>query len=241
MDQSAPESLGDATKKGRSRMGMKGLIGAVALCALIVWAGVSIRDHLEGYQPLRAIRSRNAIERRTAAQFLSGPEREIDSEVAMAALIPTLGDEDATVRASGSRVPGVGGLQFAESPGHRSGRLGSAEDADWCRDARVWLPCCQTGNPRCRAAAAIGLATMARLPPRSGLITARASRGAQGQVECRSAADRQVDLRHCRCAAPARAGGRVERRVGRSPHRGGPGACALSARISVRRSPPCSR
>ena len=58
-------------------MGMKGLMGAVALCALILWAGLSIRDHLAGYQPLRAIRAGNAIERRTAAGDLSEPGRKI--------------------------------------------------------------------------------------------------------------------------------------------------------------------
>jgi hypothetical protein len=82
-------------------------MGAVALCALILWAGVSIRDHLAGYQPLRAIRTGNAIKRRTAARDLTEPGRKINTEEAMAALIPTLGVEDAGVRASAAESLGV--------------------------------------------------------------------------------------------------------------------------------------
>jgi hypothetical protein len=118
MDQVALTGTGDASKKGRSQMGMKGLIGAVALCALIIWAALAIRDHLEGYQPLRVIRSGNAVERQRAAQDLSDPGREIDAETAMAALVRALGDEDAGVRARAAEALSWPREGLAH-PGHR--------------------------------------------------------------------------------------------------------------------------
>ncbi len=164
MEQTARAGAGDASKKGRSRMGMKGLMGAVALCALIVWAGVAIRDHLAGYQPLRAIRAGNAIERRTAAQFLSGPGREIDSEEAMAALIPALGDENAGVRATAAES--LGWVVY-----HLRNHPATAPVASDLLKRRIgvatrWLVALLSDrDPGVRAAAAIGLGTMAKRPP----------------------------------------------------------------------------
>ena len=130
---------------------------------------MSVRDHLAGYQPLRAIRSRNVIERRTAAQFLSGPGREIDSEEAMAALIPALGDEDAAVRATAAESLGWVVYHLRNRPA----TVAVASDLLKTRigvATRALVPLLSNREPKVRAAAAIGLGTMARLPPRSGLI-----------------------------------------------------------------------
>ena len=103
-----------------------------------------------GFQPLRAIRTGNAIERRTAAQFLSDPAREIDSEVAMAVLIPTLGDEDAGVRAAAALSLGwvVNNWRDHSATVPVAPRICSRRGLVSRRV--VWLPCCQTGIPRHR-------------------------------------------------------------------------------------------
>jgi HEAT repeat protein len=167
MEQTARAGSGNASKKGQSRMGMKGLMGAVALCALIVWAGVAIRDHLAGYQPLRAIRSGNVIERRAAAQFLSDPGREIDSEEKMAVLIPTLGDKDVGVRAAAAESLGSVVYQLRDHPATApvasdllKTRIGVA--------TRGLVALLSDRDPGVRAAAATGLERMARRPPSPG-------------------------------------------------------------------------
>jgi HEAT repeat protein len=167
MDQAALAGSGNDTKKGRSRMGMKGLMGAVALCALILWAGLSVRDQLAGYQPLRAIRTGNAIERRTAARDLTEPGRKINTEVAMAALIPTLSDEDAGVRASAAESIGVV-IYFSRI---HPPTVPVATDLLKRRvevATRVLVP---FRDPGVRAAAATGLGTMAKRPSAVPLAT----------------------------------------------------------------------
>jgi HEAT repeat protein len=163
MDQAALAGLGNGAKKGRSRMGMTGLMGAVALCALIFWAGVSIRDHLAGYQPLRAIRTGNAIERRTAARDLTEPDRKINTEEAMAALIATLGDEDAGVRATAAESMGVVIYFSRDHPP----AVPVASDLLTRRvevATRVLVPLLSDRDPGVRAAAATGLGTIAKRP-----------------------------------------------------------------------------
>jgi HEAT repeat protein len=166
MEQTAVAGSGDASNKGRSHMGMKGLMGAVALCSLIVWAGVSIRDHLAGYQPLRAIRAGNAIERRTAAQVLSYPG-EIDWEEATAVLIRTLGDKDVGVRAAAAESLGSVVYHLRDHPATvpvasdlLKSRIGVA--------TRGLVALLSDRDPGVRAAAATGLERMARRPPSPG-------------------------------------------------------------------------
>ena len=137
MDQAALAGAGDTKKNGVFRMGMKGLMVLVASCALIIWAGLSIRDHLEGYQPLHVIRSGNAFDRRKAAQELS-VEGSIDPAAAMTALMETLGDEDAEVRAMAAGSLAMRSSRV-ESPAWCADTLGFAQDPDRCRDAR-WFP-----------------------------------------------------------------------------------------------------
>jgi HEAT repeat protein len=169
MGQTALEGSGGATKKGRARMGMKGLMGTVALCALIFWAGSSIRDHLAGYQPLRAIRTGNAIERRTAATDLSVPGSKIKAEEAMAALIPTLSDEDAGVRAAAAESMGVVIYYLRD----HAANVPVASDVLKRRidvATATLVPLLSDRDPGVRAAAATGLGTMAKRPiPNVGL------------------------------------------------------------------------
>jgi HEAT repeat protein len=103
MGQAALAGAGGARRKGQLRVGMKGLMVVVASCAFIIWGGVSIRDYVQGNNPLRVIRSGNAIERQMAAQDLSGQQRGIGAEEAVAALINTLSDDDAGVRAAAAQ------------------------------------------------------------------------------------------------------------------------------------------
>jgi HEAT repeat protein len=84
---------------------IKGLMAVVASCAFIIWAGLAIRDHFEGFQPLRAINSGNPIERRLAALELSDQSR-FDADDAMAVLIQTRDDKDAEARTLAARSLG---------------------------------------------------------------------------------------------------------------------------------------
>jgi HEAT repeat protein len=144
-------------KKGRFRLGMKGLMVGVASCALIIWAGLSIRDHLEGYQPLRVIRSGNAVERRTAARDLFH-EQGIDAEEAMAALVRLLDDEDAGVRAMAAETLGSFVYKLPDPPPTAS----VASDLLKRRidvATRGLVPLLSDRDPDVRAAAATGLGT----------------------------------------------------------------------------------
>ncbi len=164
MDEVALAGSGDATKKGRFRMGMKGLMGAVASCALIIWAGLSIRDQLQGHQSLRVIRAGNAVERRTAAQDL-WDEPGIDSEAAMAALIHALGDGDTGVRATSAKS--LGNLVYRLRSQPR--RAPVASDPLKRRidvATRALVPLLSDQDPGVRAAAATGLGTMPWGPSR---------------------------------------------------------------------------
>jgi HEAT repeat protein len=163
MDQAALTGSGNGAKKGRSWVGMKELMGAVALCALILWAGLSIRDHLAGYQPLRTIRTGNALERRTAAWDLTEPGRKINANEAMAALIPTLGDEDAGVRATAAESISVVIYFSRDHPP----AVPVASDLLKRRidlATRALVPLLSDRDPGVRAAAATGLGTMAKRP-----------------------------------------------------------------------------
>ena len=117
MDHAAPSVPGNARKKRRFVFGVKGFMVVVASCAFIIWSGLSILDHLKGRQPLSAIRSGNAIERQIAANDLSNPQRGIGTDEAVAALINTLRDEDAGVRAEGARSLALLVYQLNHQPG----------------------------------------------------------------------------------------------------------------------------
>jgi HEAT repeat protein len=163
MDQAAFAVPGDAGKKRAFRIGVKGLMIAVACCALITWAGLSIRDHWEGYRPLRAIRAGNTSDRLKAAQDLAN-ERGIDDEAAMTALIHALDDEDARVRAAAAESLGV--LVYQLLRVRPPSRPAASELI------RKWIDVATRGlvlslsdrDPRVRIAAATALGTMAQNP-----------------------------------------------------------------------------
>jgi HEAT repeat protein len=112
---------------------------------------------------LRAIRTGNAIERRVAARDLSVPRRKIDAEEAMAALFATLGDEDATVRATAADSIGVVVYllrHHAATVPVASGLLKRQIDVA----TRALVRVLSDRDSGVRAAAATGLGTMAKSP-----------------------------------------------------------------------------
>jgi HEAT repeat protein len=143
-------------------MGVKGLMGAVACCALIIWAALSIRNQLAGYEPLRVIRAGNAAERHEAALDLAHYE-EIDEEVVMAALITALGDADAGVRAAAARSLGSQGYHLHYRPPKRAlppAQLKTHIDVA----TRALVRLLSDADPAVRAAAASGLETITGHP-----------------------------------------------------------------------------
>ena len=96
----------DGNVKTPFQLGVLGLMIAVALCAIIAWAGVTIRDHLEGYRPLLAMRSTNAMERKEAAHALRDVST-TNAQEAIDALYHALGDVDPGVRGTAALTLGV--------------------------------------------------------------------------------------------------------------------------------------
>jgi HEAT repeat protein len=141
------------------RIGLGGLMVVIACCALISWAGISIRDHLEGYQPLRAIGSGDAIERRRAAQDLSN-QKGINSEVATAALIDTLSDANAGVRSTAavSLASVVSRLRDSATTPAETARLKQRIEIA----TRELVRLLSDPDPGVRAAAAVGLGALAK-------------------------------------------------------------------------------
>jgi HEAT repeat protein len=115
MEKATLSGSDEASMKRRFQMGITGTMVVVASCAFIIWAGLAIRDYVEGYQPTRVIRSGNAIERRTAAMDLSDQGR-IDTEDAMALLIQTRDDSDTEVRSTAARSLGSLAYQSRNPP-----------------------------------------------------------------------------------------------------------------------------
>lgn len=174
MNRATAARPGVVGETGRFRLGMKGLMGAVASCALIFWAGLSIRDYLKGNSPLRQIRSGDAIERRTAAQQLS-LDQGIPAEAAMAALVLTLRDEEAEVRAIAAQSLGLFLSKMRDHP--TTPPVSRDRLKGWIDLATPGMVALLSdGDPGVRAAAAIGLGMMARglssVPPRLNQETA---------------------------------------------------------------------
>jgi HEAT repeat protein len=163
MDHAALASAENAANEVRWRMSIKGLLVAVALCAFIVCAGLSIRDHFEGYPPLHLVRTGNAIERRKAVQDLSDPDWKIGEETAMTALMPALGDEDAGVRAAAAEALGllIWKLRNHLTTAPVASELGKRHIDVAMRELVRLL---SDRDFSVRAAAATGLGTMARGP-----------------------------------------------------------------------------
>ncbi|MGP0068642.1 MAG: HEAT repeat domain-containing protein [Isosphaeraceae bacterium] len=162
MDQVALTDSGDA-RKGQFRVGMKGLMGAIASFAFIAWAGSLIRDHLEGYQPLRGIRSGDIEERRAAALYLSRGEQSVPAEAALAALVETLDDEDAGVRSAAAQSLGSLLYTFREKP--PTTPVAPDLFKRWKDVAtRGLVRVLSDRDPDVRTSAAIGLGMLARRP-----------------------------------------------------------------------------
>jgi HEAT repeat protein len=169
MDQTAAAGTRENSKHARFRFGMKGLLVAIACCALLVWAGVAIRDQLAGPHPLRVIRSGNAVERQSAAQdLLHDPS--IDADAATAGLIEALDDGDSEVRAVAAKCLGSLVADFRVRPAN-------AKDAPGLLKRRVTVAsralvsALSDRDAGVRAAAAIGLGTMAKRQGRAVTAT----------------------------------------------------------------------
>ena len=102
MNPIAPTGREATHKVARLRIGIRRLLVLVASCVLIMWAGLSIRDHLEEYQPLRVIRSGNTSERRKAAIELSG-RGDDDTDAMITAFIDAFRDDLPSVDHRGPR------------------------------------------------------------------------------------------------------------------------------------------
>jgi HEAT repeat protein len=137
---------------------MIGLVLGVAACDLVVWKGESMRDLLWGHDSLRQLRSKNVVERRTAAKHL-GYQGEVDVDEAMAALVHALGDKDADVRTTAAQSLGSLDLQGRQNP---SGPVAPAllkRRVDVAM--RGLVPLLSDADPGVRSAAAAGLGSMA--------------------------------------------------------------------------------
>lgn len=165
MDQIASTRPGDAKNKPSLRIGMKGLLLAVACCALVIWAGLTIRDELHPYQPLRAIHSGNSADRKSAAQDLLH-DRNIEPDRAIAGLTGALDDQDAEVRAVAAQCIGSLVSQMRDRPpsGPEGAQVLKHRVALVCQNLARKL---SDRDPGVRAAAAKGLATMAHGPTQS--------------------------------------------------------------------------
>jgi HEAT repeat protein len=158
------------TERRRFRMGIKGLMVVVATCALVIWAGLAIRNHFEGYQPLRSIHSGNAIERRMAADDLSNSNQNgIGADDGIAVLVQTRDDNDAGVRSMAAQS--LGSLVYQS----RNPTAGEPVAQDILKRrievaTRALILFLSDRDPGVRSAAATGLGMTAR-SPRPGPLT----------------------------------------------------------------------
>ena len=171
MEKAALSGSDEASMKRRFQMGIKGTMVVVGSCAFIVWAGLAIRDYVEGYQPTRVIRAGSAIERRLAALDLSDQGR-IDTEDAMALLIQTRDDSDVEVRSTAARSLGSLAYQsrnpLAAPPVARDSLKRRLDLAS--RGLILFL---SDRDPGVRSAAATGLGMTARRPRPATLAPAQ--------------------------------------------------------------------
>jgi HEAT repeat protein len=149
------------------RIGVRVSLVAIAFCVFLIWATVAVRRQWERSEPLRRVRSSSPSVREAAAMQLPYQEG-IDAGEAMPVLLHALTDDVATVRAVAAQALGSVVYNSRAQVGTPADRARLKNRLEMATRAIVQL--FADPDAGVRAAAAVGLGTMGRMPARKGRI-----------------------------------------------------------------------